>query len=238
MGDPNKPCTFCDLEGRELVWTSDLVVAFRDAYEVSPGHSLVVPRRHVATYFEANPDEQSEVWRAVQEVKAELDRTMRPDGYNVGFNAGEAAGQTVMHLHVHVIPRYRGDMDDPRGGVRYVIPSKGNYLGQPRPMSTGGEKDPFSAHAFPLIARATEIAIVAAFVQESGLSRMWPAVQDALRRGARIRLVTGDYLGITQVEALQQLLDWERALLVPEDARTWRASWPRAWWRSRRFLIA
>ena len=111
------PCPFCALPPDALVWQSDRVVALRHRYPVAPGHTLVIPRRHVATYFDADAHEQAEIWRAVAEVKAQRDRERAPDGYNVGFNAGEVAGQTVMHLHVHVIPRYRGDMDDPRAGA-------------------------------------------------------------------------------------------------------------------------
>jgi len=86
-----------------------------------------VTRRHVANWFEATTDEQQALTSAIAEVKREIEKTHRPDGYNVGFNAGEAAGQTVFHLHVHVIPRYAGDTPEPRGGVRGVIPGKGAY---------------------------------------------------------------------------------------------------------------
>jgi len=122
-----KACPFCAADAADVVWSSDLVIAVRDRFPVAPGHTLVLPRRHVVTYFDATPWEQSELWRAVAEVKKHLDKTHRPDGYNVGFNAGEAAGQTVMHCHIHVIPRAVGDMDDPRGGVRGVIPTKQKY---------------------------------------------------------------------------------------------------------------
>lgn len=124
---PEVDCPFCSLAGTPLVYESELVVAFRDRYPVSDGHTLIIPRRHAVTYFDASAEERAELWRAVEAVKRDLDRELRPDGYNVGFNAGEAAGQTVMHLHVHVIPRYRGDMADPRGGVRGVIPDKQRY---------------------------------------------------------------------------------------------------------------
>lgn len=108
---------------------NDLAFAVRDRHPVSPGHALVVTRRAVEQWWNATNDEQHVVLWLVDEVKAILDqRTPRPDGYNVGFNAGAAAGQTVAHLHVHVIPRYRGDMADPRGGVRHLIPWEGNYL--------------------------------------------------------------------------------------------------------------
>ena len=130
------PCPFCTLSAGALVWSSGLAFAIRDRFPVSPGHTLIIPRRHVETYFDAAPEEQVDLWRAVEGVKRAIDEELHPDGYNVGFNAGEAAGQTVMHLHIHLIPRFRGDMDDPRGGVRHVIPSRGNYLKQP-PESSG-----------------------------------------------------------------------------------------------------
>ncbi len=115
------------------VAANDLAFAVRDAFPVSPGHTLVVPRRLVATWFDATRAEQHAILALVGTVKSALDAEFHPDGYNVGFNAGEAAGQTVMHLHLHVIPRYAGDVPDPRGGVRHVIPGKGNYLaGKPR----------------------------------------------------------------------------------------------------------
>lgn len=122
-------CPFCTLPASRIVWESPRVLAVRDAYAVTPGHTLVIPKRHIETYFDATPDEQLEVWSAVEEVKRDLDATLepKPDGYNIGFNAGEAAGQTVMHAHVHVIPRYRGDVEDPRGGVRGVIPERQKY---------------------------------------------------------------------------------------------------------------
>lgn len=111
----------------EHVAANDLAFAIRDGFPVSPGHTLVVTRRLVATWFEATPEEQAAVMALVNEVKRRLDESHRPDGYNVGFNAGDAAGQTVPHVHVHVIPRYRGDRADPRGGVRWVLPDKADY---------------------------------------------------------------------------------------------------------------
>ena len=139
------PCPFCALLPQDaLVFESPRVLAFRDRYPVSPGHTLVITRRHAATYFDTTPEERTALWSAVETIQAQLrELDPKPDGFNVGFNAGEAAGQTVMHVHVHVIPRYRGDMDDPRGGVRHVIPSKGNYVAQVSPLATGGHDDPF-----------------------------------------------------------------------------------------------
>ena len=121
------PCPFCEPLDREIVAANDLAVAFRDAYPVSEGHTLVVPRRHVEDWWGATGEERAAIFALVDDVKAALDATLHPDGYNVGFNAGAAAGQTVMHLHVHVIPRFKGDAEEPAGGVRHVIPGKGNY---------------------------------------------------------------------------------------------------------------
>jgi superfamily II DNA or RNA helicase/diadenosine tetraphosphate (Ap4A) HIT family hydrolase/SOS-response transcriptional repressor LexA len=197
----------------EAAWvcSNALAFAFRDRFPVTPGHTLVVTRRVTPDWFSATDDERAAVFALVAEVKRQLDAELAPHGYNVGFNAGRAAGQTVMHLHVHVIPRRDGDMDDPRGGVRHVIPSKANYLHQAAPLATGGDDDPFSRHVLPLFERATDIAIVAAFAQASGLDRIRQAVDAAIQRGARIRVLTGDYLNITQPGALETLLDWEQA---------------------------
>jgi len=117
----------CTLDENNIVAANDLAVAFRDNFPVSPGHTLVITRRHAETWFEATRDEQVAVLDLINEVKNCLDDELLPDGYNVGFNAGEAAGQTIPHLHVHVIPRFVGDVDDPTGGVRLVVPDKGNY---------------------------------------------------------------------------------------------------------------
>ncbi len=111
----------------EWLYSNPLAFAIRDAFPVSPGHALVVTRRQVAGWFDATREEQVAVLDLVDQLKGDLDRTHQPDGYNVGFNIGMAAGQTVMHLHVHVIPRYLGDMEDPRGGIRHAVQGKGYY---------------------------------------------------------------------------------------------------------------
>lgn len=120
-------CPFCEVASARSVGENSLAVAIRDNVPVNPGHTLVVPRRHVGSWFDASQEERVAITDLVDEVKATLDRELHPDGYNIGINVGEAAGQTVMHLHVHVIPRFAGDVDDPAGGVRFVIPARGNY---------------------------------------------------------------------------------------------------------------
>lgn len=121
-------CVFCRRVGTDqVVARSDHAAAFLDAYPVSPGHTLVVPLRHEPDYFALTEEERRALWSLVEEVRDRLGKVRAPDGYNVGVNAGRAAGQTVIHAHVHVIPRYEGDVEDPRGGIRHVIPEKAAY---------------------------------------------------------------------------------------------------------------
>ena len=102
-------------------------MAFPDAFPVAAGHMLVVPKRHVASLFDLPDEDQAAIWRLVAQVRGKLASDLQPDGFNVGVNDGPAAGQTVLHAHVHVIPRRAGDVADPRGGVRWVIPAKAQY---------------------------------------------------------------------------------------------------------------
>lgn len=104
-----------------------LVAVLEDAYPVSPGHSLVVPRRHEASLLELTAEEQALLWRTATVVGARLLKELGADGLNVGINVGAAAGQTVGHVHVHLIPRFAGDVADPRGGIRWVVPEKARY---------------------------------------------------------------------------------------------------------------
>lgn len=117
-------CTFCEFE---MIMEYELVYARYDKYPVSKGHILIIPKRHVETWFDMSKEEQVEAFELIDQVKQVLDEKYSPDGYNIGMNCGETAGQTVPHAHIHVIPRYRGDMADPRGGVRGVIPDKQSY---------------------------------------------------------------------------------------------------------------
>jgi len=127
-----RPCPFCDrIASGQIAAQNELSVAIPDAYPVTPGHALVVPRRHVTEFFSLTESEQAAVWRLVAVVRRNLLETRKPDGFNVGLNAGAAGGQTVPHAHVHVIPRYAGDSADPRGGVRHVIPGKARYTKEP-----------------------------------------------------------------------------------------------------------
>jgi diadenosine tetraphosphate (Ap4A) HIT family hydrolase len=128
VGSWGMACPFCEPEAQRVVVASPLVLVVKDAYPVSAGHLLVVPRRHVAGWDDASADEQQALLHGVQLARAAA-RAADPgiDAWNVGWNDGVAAGQTVMHLHVHVIPRRTGDVADPRGGVRWVLPARARY---------------------------------------------------------------------------------------------------------------
>ena len=121
-------CPFCDrIAAGDLIAGNGSAAALLDGYPLNPGHCLVVPRRHVADFFDLSQPEQADIWRLVSELKTRLDRERAPAGYNIGINVGAAAGQTVWHAHVHLIPRHAGDVEDPRGGVRWVIAAKAPY---------------------------------------------------------------------------------------------------------------
>ena len=119
-------CPFCGDPSKVI--ENELAFADYDSYPVNPGHVLIITHRHVAEYFEATAEEKAAIWELVDDVKMIIDRDYKPDGYNVGVNIGKSAGQSVPHVHIHMIPRYKGDMEDPRGGVRGVIPHKQKYV--------------------------------------------------------------------------------------------------------------
>ena len=128
QGGAHCGCPFCKIGPDRIVAENGLAVALGDGFPVNPGHTLIVTRRHVTTWFGASRKEQRAIMDLVEQAKAALDGTEQPpDGYNIGINVGAAAGQTVPHLHVHLIPRFTGDVDDPAGGVRFVIPCRGDY---------------------------------------------------------------------------------------------------------------
>ena len=123
----DRPCPFCNIYNDELMIERPLAYLRRDHHPLTKGHSLVIPKRHVATFFETTKDERLQMIELLDEAKAVLDKEHGPDGYNIGINSGPAAGQTVMHLHMHVIPRYAGDTSEARGGIRWIIPERAEY---------------------------------------------------------------------------------------------------------------
>jgi diadenosine tetraphosphate (Ap4A) HIT family hydrolase len=128
MTDPSSP--FLDIAQSDWLASNELCFAIADRYPVSPGHALVVPRRLVATWWEATAEEQHALLDLAAEIRELLEDHHRPDGWNLGVNVGEAGGQTVPHLHLHLIPRYIGDVAEPRGGIRNVIPGRGVWRDQ------------------------------------------------------------------------------------------------------------
>ena len=120
-------CPFCNLPQERILHDGSWTLAFRDAFPVSPGHTLIVPKRHVQSFFELENHEVNELMSFLKKEKDFLVAERHPDAFNIGINDGTAAGQTVHHLHVHLIPRYLGDSEDPRGGIRWIFPDKAKY---------------------------------------------------------------------------------------------------------------
>ena len=122
-----KPCRFCNLSSTDIVIANELAVVSRDSYPVSPGHTLVIPKRHVGSFFDTTKEERLALLELIDQAKLALDSEFHPAAYNLGLNDGPAAGQSIPHVHFHLIPRYEGDRTDARGGVRWVLPEKAKY---------------------------------------------------------------------------------------------------------------
>ena len=123
-----KSCPFCRyLIEKNTIKESESAFAVYDKFPVNEGHVLVIPKRHISDYFNLTSKEQMACWQLVNEVKERIDNENSPDGYNVGLNNGKVAGQTIFHVHIHIIPRYRDDVINPQGGIRGVIPERKEY---------------------------------------------------------------------------------------------------------------
>ena len=132
MRDPNNPCLFCDSKKSGIAHENDLAYASYDSYPVSDHHCLIIPKRHIKDYFDMTDDELIACNDLIQIVKNEISRKdVNVKGFNIGTNAGKIAGQSIMHCHIHLIPRREGDVDNPQGGVRSVIPNKQHYKRKP-----------------------------------------------------------------------------------------------------------
>lgn len=128
----DEECRFCVKKpGRRLIVEGKYGFAAWDRHPASEGHFLVIPYRHFASYFDIEDEEREDLWRLVADAKKVCDEKYSPDGYNVGINVGHWAGQSIPHLHIHVIPRYKGDVENPKGGVRGVIPKNKLYEFKP-----------------------------------------------------------------------------------------------------------
>ena len=129
MKDPNNPCLFCITKNEDVIEENELAYATFDSYPVSNHHCLIIPKRHVKDYFELNAKEITACDKLIKKIKNRVendDNTIK--GFNIGMNSGVVAGQTIMHCHIHLIPRREGDVENPQGGVRGVIPSKQHYI--------------------------------------------------------------------------------------------------------------
>lgn len=237
MSEP--ACPFCFPDASRIFHVGSLVLGLWDGYPVSPGHALIVTRRHVADWFDATDEERTELTAATAVARARILEQHQPDGFNIGVNVGAAGGQTVPHLHVHVIPRYAGDVDDPRGGVRYVLPEKANYIAQPPRVSdaaatydaairppeiSGWDTRPLISTLVHDLAHARDVDIAVAFVLESGLMRLEQHLFDVLDRGGRIRFLTGDYLDCTEPRALRRLLDLKSSVAGSAQIRVFQTT--------------
>ncbi len=120
-------CPFCTLPPDRIIDSNEHGVVIRDGFPISPGHTLIIPRDHKASFFELSNTEREALMLLLERAKKILEKELSPDAWNIGINDGVAAGQTVPHLHIHLIPRYAGDCKDPRGGIRWVIPEKADY---------------------------------------------------------------------------------------------------------------
>lgn len=212
-------CPFCLPAPERIFHLGDLVIGLWDAFPVSPGHALLVLRRHIPGWWDASPKEQQDLIAALEIARQEILKKHKPDGFNIGWNIGVAAGQTVLHLHVHIIPRYAGDVADPRGGIRHVVPGKANYLAVAATESLSelqlphhqslvrGGDDPFLPHLLANLDRARNADVAVAFVLETGVRALIEHLRDLLDRGGQLRLIAGDYLGVTEPDALAHLLD-------------------------------
>jgi len=220
----NSGSPFFDIPTSEWIASNRSAFAIWDGYPVSPGHALVVTRRQITDWWEATPGERAEIFELVDTVRDKINELHHPDGFNVGFNAGIAAGQTIDHLHIHVIPRFFGDVTNPRGGIRYVIAANGNYSDDSTKVDEHGLGTSPDSIAHVLVAGDSRlmlpelvrhlrhadfdrIDIVVSFIKVSGLSLLIGPLEDALQRGAQARILTTDYMGLTEPAALSLLHD-------------------------------
>lgn len=226
-------CPFCAPRPDGLIAERPLAMLLWDAYPVSKGHALVVPRRHMQSWFDATPEELAECADLLRVGRDLIDGSYGPAGYNIGVNDGPAAGQTVLHAHIHLIPRYDGDVANPTGGVRGVIPALAEYAqpkadatrspdrmdskARPRSLVTGAPLDPLLPKLVDALDRATAVDIVAAFTLNSGVNLLREHLVDVLERGGRVRVLTGDYFSVTEPTALRSILDLNQAS-HPSDA--------------------
>ena len=123
----SESCPFCNLPRDRIIDSDELGLVIRDGYPISPGHTLIIPKWHIASFFDLSIKEQDGLFELMARAKEVLLKTFNPDGFNVGINDVPSAGQTVPHIQIHLIPRFKDDQEDARGGVRWIIPDKARY---------------------------------------------------------------------------------------------------------------
>ncbi len=229
-------CPFCNPDASRVFHAGKLVLGLWDGFPVTPGHALLITKRHVASFFDTTPEERAELVEATFLARAmilERQRSPAPEAFNLGVNVGASAGQTVFHLHLHVIPRYPGDVADPSGGIRHVIPERARYgkaallppqlvkdQSPPAYAATAllgnaphenalirGDLDPLLPHLLSHFAWAKKVDLAVAFIFESGVRKIEGYLRDFLENEGHARILTGDYMGATEPEALLHLLD-------------------------------
>ena len=215
-------CPFCSIDENRVAFSNESVIAIWDGFPVSRGHLLIVPRRHTPGWSNLEPIERSAILEAIEQAYAIISERFRPDGFNVGFNENSAAGQTIFHFHLHVIPRYADEIADPRGGMRHVIPENANnpfgravLSGSPpeRRLVTGGA-DPLLPHLLLHLDGSTSCDIAVAFLLDSGARMIVAHLRDFLSREGRARILVGDYLDVTEPAAIRRLKDLSGDLTV------------------------
>lgn len=212
-------CPFCRTPDSQVLFRNEHVFAVWDRYPVAEGHLLVITNRHISNWFEATEEEHLAIIRGLEQGRKVIADEFSINEYNIGVNVGQAAGQTIPHLHVHLIPRREGDVIDPRGGIRHVIPGKGNYLktspagvdllrdNSGEAQLVRGADDPLLPHLRGNIDRAKRVDIAVAFILKSGVALIREHLADLIRRGGQVRIVTGDYFDVTDPDALVELND-------------------------------
>lgn len=246
MRDASEPttgsCPFCDFPSHRIIASNSLAYAVRDRFPVTPGHTLIVPRRHVVDYFDLCNDEYLACNELLEKARSTISATdQRVEGFNIGINAGAVAGQTIFHCHIHLIPRRKGDVENPRGGIRHVIPGKGDYSHDTerpkhwtyspphdRSLIAGGD-DALILHLLPYIDHAASVDIAISFVMESGVRLLRPHLQDLLDRGGMLRLIAGDYMDASDPAALRHLMDLEGNVVLNIFEADITAFHPKSW---------
>jgi superfamily II DNA or RNA helicase/HKD family nuclease len=213
-------CPFCSISPERIAFSDTHGNGVWDAYPVTPGHLLIVPRRHAPTWNDLTDVERSWIWSTIDQAIFAIKSRHSPEGFNVGFNLGSAAGQTVPHFHLHVIPRYVGDVADPRGGIRHVLPQKANYLARTldaelvKQRLIKGDVDPFLPHLVMYMDQANICDIAVSFLLDSGARCLLEHLKDFLDRGGTARILVSDYLDVTEPIALRRLSDLEGNLCL------------------------